>query len=167
MSSNWATGGGRSSVTVSQTRSTLINVEVGVDQAVSHGCDLRPGDSSVALTEVFADLGGGLTDDFDRFHETPKKHPVMARSPRDLPCAKEIASWAASRMQVNLATEESGQLQLDSAQTNQSHRVARLELHQNVHVAVVAEVRTEYGAKEGQLRDVMAPAEVGTVRDRR
>ena len=71
----------------------------------------------------------------------------------------EVAAEICRRTQVYPAPDERTQLAFDTRQTDQTHRVAGLEVHQHVHVAIWPKVVPQHGTEQRQAADAVAPAE--------
>jgi hypothetical protein len=72
----------------------------------------------------------------------------------------EVAAQEARGIEIDSAAKDGRKLILHGEE-RKAWSVSRLELHEDVHVAVGAEVGTQHRAEQGKAPDMMTPAEVG------
>ena len=70
----------------------------------------------------------------------------------------EVSAKVLRCAQVDLASDDAGQLDFYARHTDQSNRMPWLELNQNVDIAVLAEVVTKHGSEKRKLPDIVALA---------
>lgn len=73
----------------------------------------------------------------------------------------EISNETGWRAHINAPLDYLGQLQLHAGQRHESGQMARLELDEEIDVAVRAEIIARDRAEQRQLADVIATAEIG------
>jgi hypothetical protein len=71
----------------------------------------------------------------------------------------EAGAQEARRVEINGTSKYSGQLILHPKE-GQTRQVARLEFHQNIHIAVRPEIRTQSRARDRETSDMMSFAEL-------
>ena len=71
----------------------------------------------------------------------------------------EIAAQVLRRAEVDFATEHPGQFQLHTGESNKTGDTVRLELDEDVDIAVWSEIGPQGRAEDGQPTNAMRPAE--------
>jgi hypothetical protein len=120
-----------------------------------------PIDRDVVLPDLDAGLGGGLGRPAVRLSAHSRSvRAGLARDPGDRSGRSTRRRPEARRVEIDLPPEHLGEILLHSEEA-QAGDMPRLELHQNVHVAVRREVAPYHRPEERQPPDVVLAAEPG------
>src|ERR1700726_2004025 len=93
-----------------------------------------------------------------------RSSPCISHRSRPPYAVAKLAAELLRSTQVDLRTEHRGKLGLHGGQPNETRLAARLELDQQIDVAVRPSGAHQSGAEQGQAEDVPLPAELPQLR---